>query len=293
MRYKWYGFRKRFNKFNRSPVLNYNSYWRRDKPGETCNNENAFRFTGGFESITDGQILWIRGDDLTLPVYLKNAETYMLPARAAEGAHEMFDPGDDTPDKINWGKVSMLTEGARVFVGGSLSDKDGRPIFASTKENPLIVIFYEGPDESLTERTIRTCRHRREYWNPATPYSLAIGALCLLLMAFSFLSRPAYRLTVIVSIIALFIPLYPVIPPGLLLTAFYRRLSWRSRSLRAMGDLARLPENQELHPEEKQFKNSSRLYTVKAYSLEAAAWIVLFAGIGLNIFFLRIAMVFL
>jgi len=60
-------------------------------------------------------------------------------------------------------------------------------------------------------------------------------------MAVAFLSRPAFRLTVIVSIIALFVPLYPMIPPGLLFTVMYRRLAWRSRILRAYRDLARLP----------------------------------------------------
>ena len=278
---------------NQSPVLNYNSYWRREKPDNIRKDAGSFRFIGDFESVTDGQILWIRGDDLTLPVYLKNAETYMLPARTIEGAHEMFDPGDDSPEKVNWRKVSTLTEETKVFVGGSLADKDGRLSFASTKENPLIVIFFDGPGDSLTERAIRTCRRRGEYWNPATPYSLVIGALCLLLMAFSFLSRPAYRLTVIVSLIALFIPVYPIIPPGLLFTAFYRRLAWKSRELRALSDLSRLPANPDFHPEEPPSKNQAGLYAIKAYSLEAAAWIIMFAGIGLNIFFLRMVMVFL
>jgi hypothetical protein len=70
---------------------------------------------------------------------------------------------------------------------------------------------------------------------------LIIGALCLIFIAMLFLSRPAFRLTVIVSIIAMFVPLYPMIPPGMLFTVMYRRLSWRSRVLRAYRDLIRLP----------------------------------------------------
>jgi hypothetical protein len=377
-RYKWYIFRKRFDELRLSPILDY-SYYRQ------MEDTRAFRFTGGVESVTDGQTLWVRSEDLTIPVSLKNAETYLLPMqkgaspREDTGIVEVFDPSDEAPERIRWERVSTLTEGAKVFVGGLLVCKDERWNFVSTKENPLMVIFYDGPDHSLTTQTIRAGRHRGEYWNTITPYSLVIGAICQIVVAVLFLSRPAFRLTVIVSIIALFTPLYPIIPPGLLFTIVYRRLSWRSRILRAYSDLARLPlrylglpksngkakqqkslwnkfpfdENirqschlpngelygfvrcTELPPEAQDGKiplllpefNKTKvgdswyvfgalrpgeelpvqptdsfatfgilpsrpkilagLCTAWAYMLEMAAWIVLLAGIGLNIFFLR------
>jgi hypothetical protein len=240
-RYKWYIFRKRFDELRLSPVLDYSQYSQQGK--ETCPSREAdtFRFVGGFESVTDGQTLWIRSEDLTIPVSLRHAEIYLLPMQKSEGISEVFDPGEETPEKIRWERVSALTEGARVFVGGLLVCQNGRWSFVSAKEKPLMVIFYDGPDHSLATRAIRAGRYRGEYWNTITPYSLVVGALCQILMAVAFLSRPAFRLTVIVSIIALFIPLYPIIPPGLLFTVIYRRLAWRSRILRAYRDLARLP----------------------------------------------------
>ena len=285
-----------------------------------------------------------------------------------DGIPEVFDPGDEAPEKIRWERVSALTEGARVYVGGLLVCRDGRWSFASSKENPLMVIFYDGSDQSLTTRTIRAGRHRGEYWNGVTPYSLVIGALCQILMAVAFLSRPAFRLTVIVSLIALFVPLYTIIPPGLLFTVVYRRLAWRSRILRSYRDLARLPmryltsskentpqgggilPNGELYgftchvelppqaqegaiplllPELEKAKEDDLWYIfgalrpdeklpvqpqdafatfgilpgkpeavarrceISAYVLELIAWIILFAGIGLNIFFLRMVLVLL
>jgi hypothetical protein len=251
-RYKWYIFRRRFDELRLSPILDYSHY-------RQVEETRAFRFTGGVESVTDGQTLWVRSENLTIPVSLKNAETYLLPMQKSalskkrvspkrdasnpedEGTIEIFDPSDEAPERIRWERVSTLTEGAKVFVGGLLVCKDERWNFVSTKENPLMVIFYDGPDQSLTTQTIRAGRHRGEYWNTITPYSLVIGALCQILVAVLFLSRPAFRLTVIVSIIALFTPMYPIIPPGLLFTVVYRRLSWRSRILRAYSDLARLP----------------------------------------------------
>jgi hypothetical protein len=398
-RYKWYVFRRRFDELRLSPILDYRQYAQNEDDG-------IFRFTGGFESVTDGQTLWIRSEDLTVPVSLKYAETYLLPMQkgssslkgvaesavssesspsqegVSEGAiPEVFDPGEETPEKIRWERISALAEGAKVFVGGTLVCRDGRRSFVSTKENPLMVIFYDGPDLSLTARVIRAGRHRGEYWNGLTPYALAIGAISLIVLAVFFLFRPAYRLTVIISVFALFIPLYPILPPGLLFTVMYRRLAWRSRILRAYGDLARLPlrhltsvkgngflsgfailgkeaplkENcllpdgtvygyvccSELPPAAQEGriplllpeltrekaavpwyifgalnpaeglpvqpqdpfatfgilpgrpKKIARRCGLLAYTLEVTAWLLLFAGIGLNIFFLRMLLILL
>jgi len=359
-RYKWYTFRKRFDELRLSPMLDYVRYSRQE--GGTGGGHAVFRFIGGFESVTDEQTLWIRGDDLTIPVSLKNAETYLLPMQKGDDIPEILDPSDEAPEKIRWERVSALTEGAKVYVGGLLVCRDGRWSFASTKENPLMVIFYDGPDHSLTTRAIRAGRRRGEYWNAITPYSLVIGALCQIIMAVLFLSRPAFRLTVIVSLIALFVPLYPMIPPGLLFTVMYRRLAWRSRILRSYRDLARLPlrylppggagflpngerygftTRAELPPQAREGKiplllpeltkaKESDLWHIfgalrpgeelpvqpqdsfatfgilpgepeaiakrcgiAAYTREVIAWIILFAGIGLNIFFLSMVLVLL
>jgi len=360
-RYKWHIFRRRFDELRLSPMLDYGRYSRQE------GDAGIFRFIGGFESVTDGQTLWIRGEDLTVPVSLRNAETYLLPMQKGDGIPEVFDPSDDAPEIIRWERVSSLTEGAKVYVGGLLARRDGRWSFASTKEKPLMVIFYDGPDLSLTTRAIRAGRHRGEYWNGITPYSLVIGALCQIITAALFLSRPAFRITVMVSLIALFVPLYPMVPPGLLFTVLYRRLAWRSRILRSYRDLARLPlrylkpkgnitpqmgglPNGELYgfttcvdlpPQAQEGKiplllpeltkakagDTWRIFGAlrpgeelpvqpqdsfatfgilpgepeaiakrcgtAAYTLEAIAWLVLFAGIGLNIFFLSMVLVLL
>ncbi|MDR3341298.1 MAG: hypothetical protein LBT14_00645 [Treponema sp.] len=232
-RRSWRQFRYRFDELRLKPLLDYARY--RDTQG------GLYRFIGGFESITDGHTLWIRGETLTIPVALAGAHTYVLPMPEDEALPESFDPGEEVPEQIRWDRVSLLTEGARVFVGGALVRQDDRWIFVSTKEHPLLVIFYDGNDRSLTIRAIRAGRHKNEYWNSLTPYAIVAGAFSQIIMAISFLSRPAFRLTVITAFIALFIPLFPVIPPGVLCTVLYRRLWWQARIFRAYRDLARLP----------------------------------------------------
>jgi hypothetical protein len=227
-------FRQRFDALRLKPLLDYGAYRHITVEG------GVYRFIGGFES-TDGHTLWIRSETLTIPVTLAGAHTYMLPMTEGGAVPESFDPSEEAPERIRWDQVSSLTEGAKVFVGGKVVLQEARRGFVSTPEQPLLLIFYDGPDRTLTLRTIRAGRNRNEYWNPLTPYAFVLGAFCELLLAAFFLPRPVFHLTGITAFIFLFTPLFPLIPPGLLCTALYRRLWWRARIFRAYRDLARLP----------------------------------------------------
>jgi hypothetical protein len=152
-----------------------------------------------------------------------------------------FDPGKEAPARIHWDRVTALTEGAKVFVGGLLLPRDDRLTFVSRRDSPLLVIFYDGSDRSLTARTIRAGRHGNEYWNILTPYAFILGAFSQIVIALNFLQRPAFRLTVLAALIAVFLPLLSLIPPGFILTVLYRRLWWQARVFRAYRDLVRLP----------------------------------------------------
>jgi hypothetical protein len=288
-RFQWHTFKERFDMLRHRPFLNYCSYRQFDRAEEGNRfREGFFCFMGDIESITDDHTLWLRNEDLTIPVSLKNAKTYLLPMLNREGddnvVRNLPEPGEEIIETVRWDKVSLLA-GGKVFVGGLLICLNGRWGFASTKENPLTVILYDSSDNSLAARIIRAGRSQGESWNNLTLYSMIIGVLCQIFIVASFLYRPAFRLTVIVSLLALFIPLYPILPPGLLFTAAYRWLSWKSRIQRTYGDLSRFgffPDNME--------KLTPGRYTARAYCLEAAAWVMLLAGIGLNIFFLKIVL---
>ena len=227
-RYKWRRFRKRFINISLSPLLDYRKYREPENEGV------AFRFTGEIESITDGRILWVKGGDLTIPVSLEKTNCFLLPKNDGNGMPE-------APEQIRWNRVSTLNEGVKVFIGGHVKMQDNRLNFISTKEIPLIVIFYNCPETELTSTIIRAARTRNDYWNSLTPISLFIGAASLVYIAASFLNRPAYHVIVIGAMAAVFIPVFPMIPPGLLFTFMYRRLAWYSQRNRAYRDLARLP----------------------------------------------------
>jgi len=247
--------------------LNYSQYRKLDGEG------GIFRFSGGIESITDGHTLWVKGDDLTIPVSIAKTKCFLLPVHDGEGFPEV-------PQEIRWNRISSITEGAKVFIAGSIKTQDDRLSFVSTKEQPLMVIFYDCEDTELAQAIIRAARTRNEYWNSITPVSLAIGAIILIYIAATYLGRPAFRLTVICALSAVFIPALPVFPPGILFTYFYRRLSWGSRKLRADYDLALyglLPDSA---------AKSANSFALRAYTLEILAWVLMLASVLVNIGFI-------
>jgi len=228
VRYRWRQFRKRFIDLGTAPILDYRNYRRLACEG------GVFRFTGEIESITDGHTLWVKGDDLTIPVSLENTKCYLLPKSDGD---EIPEP----PEQIRWNRVSTLTEGVKVFIGGLIKTQNNRLIFVSTKENPLIVIFYNCHESELTNQIIMSARSKNEYWNTLTPLALGIGALSLVYIATSLLDRPAFRLNVVIALVSVFIPILPFIPPGLLFVNIYRRMIWYSGKYKSYWDIVRRP----------------------------------------------------
>jgi hypothetical protein len=244
-RHAWRRFRTQFDRLRLAPLLDYAAYVNQgpETPPRAAGkgpDPRVFRFAGGFESITDDRTLWVKSPNLTIPVALPGAQVYMLPMEE-RGGRENIDLAEEAPQRLRRDQVATLTGEARVFVGGALNPRDGRQTFAATPETPLQVIFYTGDDRSMALRITRAGRHKNEYWNNVTPYALVLGALCLIAMAVSFLPRPAFRLTAITAFCAAFVPLYTLIPPGLLLTIAYRRFWQEARVYRSFRDLARLP----------------------------------------------------
>jgi hypothetical protein len=230
VRRRWRLFRARFDDLRLSPILDY---------GRACGlggDGGIFRFFGEFESI-NGKILWAKGGGLTIPIDLSGAKVFLLPSEEEVDLNGT----ENEPRPIKWDQISEFSEGARIFVGGKASPLNGRPQFASSKEDPLLIILYDGQDRSLLMRAVRAGRKKNEYWNPATPYSFAFGIFAEVLMALSFANRPAFSVSFAAALTFAFIPLIPFLPPGVLLTAWSRSLWRRGRAYRALRDLVKLP----------------------------------------------------
>jgi hypothetical protein len=151
-----------------------------------------------------------------------------------------------------------------------------------------IVILFEGSIETLHTRVLSSGRHKNEYWNIVTPFSITAGIFVLLFLALYFIGRPALGKVVVYSFCAVFLPLFPLIPPGLLLTMLYQRL-WKDARLAIIRrDMVLLEMKNSLRIVGESAENQTgqaKNYFNEAFICEAAAWFFLFSGIGVNIFF--------
>jgi hypothetical protein len=84
-------------------------------------------------------------------------------------------------------------------------------------------------------------------------------------MILFYIQRPVFQLTVIAAFAAMFVPLFPLIPPGLVFTVFYRRLWWRGRVYRAYRDMVRLPLRYFSGPELRGFLPGGEEYAGLSY----------------------------
>jgi hypothetical protein len=225
-RYSWRFFRRRFNDLRLAPLLDYSAY-------QHCAHGGRFRFIGNFESMGDEYTLWLRSQSISIPVNLGGRHTYLYSI--------IEENGKEIGERILWERMSVISERAKVFVGGNLAYRDNRLVFVPSKKEPLLIIFYNGTDRSLPMRAIRAGRNKNGYWNQLTPYAFILGAFAQLLIAVSFLSRPTFVITSAAAFIALFTPLISILPPGLLCTILYNALWRKARQFREYRDVARLP----------------------------------------------------
>ncbi len=205
-----------------------------------------FRMLGSLQAIQGDDTIWISSDTISLRVHLSRVDVYTLPHSSFSRNKNMLlsmkeNLTDEVPVRLPWSRFFSLPEGTKLFIAGILFMENGQPYFRSTRENPLLVLIYDGAEDSILLRTIWAGRQKNEYINDFTPGSLAAGGLLLLLLTYlsfrhggeTFLSWLIFTMGVS--------PLLVLFPPGLAFFEGYRFLWGRGRRLRAERDLVCLP----------------------------------------------------
>jgi hypothetical protein len=237
VRAKWRRFRRRLAESTVMPVLS------RRPPLES--EEGAeYRLFGRLEAIQGKDRIWIasspvapqsaEGGTFSAAADLKGVHVYILPSISEEAE----------PQSLPWSSLSALPEGAQVLLAGPQFQEEGRVVFRSTDEAPLLVVFYDGDPRSLLSRAIWCGRQRNEYWNSYTALSLVTGLLALFLLGYLFLQTPGLRLPALLAFTFSSAPVAALLPPGVLFLFLYRRLWKQARLLRAERDLFLLPTRQ-------------------------------------------------
>ncbi|MDR1073729.1 MAG: hypothetical protein LBL45_08665 [Treponema sp.] len=255
-------FRQRFKEVLRKPLLDYETWRLLEREGLQ---DTQRRFSGKIEATSDN-MLWVKSDSLLIPVELRNAKLFFINNNSLRHILRR-----SLPD------FSGFSEDMKIFVAGEIVQRHNRRIFASTRKNPLIAVLYDTEEEDLVLRIIRASRNKNDYWNVITPYAIFIGAFSLIITAVSFLRHPALWLTVITAFIAVFIPLFPFFPLGVLFTALGRFLRKQSETASISSDMLAIREPRN--------RRQARYYSLKAAICEAGAVICVIMGIGANVFF--------
>jgi hypothetical protein len=233
VRAKWRRFRARIVKASTFSIMDYSDL-SKDNEGST------YRFFGTLEAIQDTNKIWLRSGDVSAAADLEDVPVYILPSYSSD---ESLDEAlsDEEPQSVPWKQISSLPAGVHLFVAGALYLENGRAIFRSESQFPLLVVIFDGGKETILRRAIRSGRQRNEYWNQYTLISLITGSFALLLLTYVFLGNPATRLPALISLTLSVSPLAVLLPPGVAFLYLYRFFWKRARTLRAERDLQRLP----------------------------------------------------
>ncbi len=196
------------------------------------------RFAGTLESIQGEHTVWVRGADITVAVDMSMSDVYLV-AHSPDDRPES--PPDSPPARTSWARLGSIPEGMKVLVSGCLDASGSHPVIRARQNEPVLAVFYDGPESSLVRRCVWSGRQLNEYWNSATPPALAGGTFALIVLAYVLLRQPLALPYARLAIAFATVPVLPLLPPGIVLFYLYR-LGWRrGRTLRAHRDVIQLP----------------------------------------------------
>jgi len=205
----------------------------------------VFRFTGELEALEGDDLIWVRNSRNTVTVEMRHGSVYVMPP--GSGAEKLYPHLLPSPlpmtslKKIPWNDVFSLSEGTDLYICGALYHHEGRYVFRSEPENPLMVLIYNEAPEALIPRAVWCGRQSNEFWNFLTPWSVFSGLILLLLLSVYLIQNsPNYLLQFFCIAMAL-LPAVLFFPPGVFLFNLYKLFWDKARRYRAERDLMRLP----------------------------------------------------
>lgn len=217
LRRRWYNFRELVYRYSSVPALEYYNL----QPGE------LFSFNGKLESFKDDDVVWLKGETLSICIDLNKQDIYTLSKRK------------DQLYKSQWDSVSSLVEGTRFYVFGHLEYNRGVPYLVGSGNEDLLVVITDG-NESIFEMLLKNGRDKNEMWNSYTPYTYITGVLILIILSYFSYRTSFNKTSSFFLLLAAGTPFYFIIPPGLFFYLYYRRLWDISVRWSILRDLKRL-----------------------------------------------------
>jgi hypothetical protein len=255
VRRSWRRFRGLLIESARHPLLEYGRVHGVDGSDEEALGD--FRLFGSVEAMEGADRLWVRGAKLaaigspaSLSIDMRNVLLYSLPGDGEAFVRERDDGGnescdyvetEDIPERLSWKSLPALSERTKVFVFGRVYRRGGKNEFRGSRRDPVMILIYEGEEDSLLQRAIRQGRQANEYWNRVTPLSFLAGVMLMSAILLGLTARYNLPFVVIMASVIAFIPVSIFLPPGVFFFFLYRSMWKRARSYRARRDMVRLP----------------------------------------------------
>lgn len=217
LRRKWDRFRELVFCYSSVPLLEYYNL----KPGST------YSFKGKLESFKDDDIVWLKGETLSICIDLNKQDIYTLSGRT------------DELNKSHWSNISSIVEGTSFFVFGHLEYNLGIPFLVGSEEEALLVVICED-DNDIFKTLLRNGRNKNEMWNSYTPYSYITGVLILIIFSYFSFTTNSNKTPAFFLLLAAGTPFYFIIPPGLIFYLKYRSIWDQSIRWSILKDLKRL-----------------------------------------------------
>ncbi len=220
LRRRWAAFRDLISVYTKLPVLEYHNI----KLGE------QYSFKGRLESIKADNILWLKGESLSININLKDQDIYTV-------SHT-----NESIYKTNWTDISSIIEGTQFIVFGFLTYKNGNPFLTGNEVEPLLVILSENEEVNF-ETLLVNGRDKNELWNSYSPYSYITGVLLLIIFSYFSYKTSFDKLISFYLLLIAGTPFYFIIPPGLIFYLKYRKLWDKSVRWSILSDLKKFRDD--------------------------------------------------
>lgn len=201
LRRRWTKFRKTLFSYSKEPMLEYFN----------LESTKKFCFKGELESFRDDNVVWLRGETLSVCIDLDKQYIYSLTKNS------------ETLTRNRWSNISSLVEGTMFYVFGTLIYDKGVPYLVGRSSEDLIVVICD-EDKNIYESLIRKGRDKNEIWNNFSPYLYITGVFLLIILSYISYTRYSNKTWSFYLLVAAGTPFYFIIPPGLMFYLQYRKM---------------------------------------------------------------------
>lgn len=211
----WGNFRRRILKLWQSENLRY------EHIGEHMD-EFDYRFIGHYDGSDKDGFIHLRNEALSILADPSKTDVFLLPE--GEGLLHL--------ERVDIRDIQALGDVVKIFAGGPINVQDGRLVFCQREKRKPVILLYSGSERLMFARAASAGHRVHPYLNKFTPFSIGFGTFLLLLLTLKFLQEPGMGQSIRLGLSAILIPVYPILPPGILSLFLYITFSRKAHQLR-------------------------------------------------------------